>query len=164
MTRILGIDPGSIRTGFGVIEISRNNHAVCLTHGHISCSGNEDVCQRLLNIHRSLVQVVENYQPHEVSVEQVFMNRNVQSALKLGQARGAALVATAQFGLPVFEYSPRTIKQSVAGYGAAEKHQIQHMIRLLLKMPESVQSDAADALAAALCHCYHRRFALKIKP
>lgn len=163
MTRIMGIDPGSIRTGFGIVEIGRNNNTVCLHHGYISALEKHDAGERLLNIHRSLIHLLETYQPHEVSIEQVFMNRNVQSALKLGQARGVALVAVAQFGLPVFEYSPRTIKKSVAGYGAAEKNQIQHMIKLLLKMAEFPQTDAADALAAALCHCHHRQFSLKIK-
>lgn len=163
MTRILGIDPGSIRTGFGVVETGGNNSTFCLTHGFISTLENGSVGERLLNIHRSLIHLLETYQPHEVSIEQVFMNSNAQTALKLGQARGVALVAVAQFSLPVFEYSPRTIKKSVAGYGAAEKTQIQHMIKLLLKMSESPQTDAADALAAALCHCHHRRFSLKIK-
>ncbi len=162
MTRILGIDPGSMRTGFGVIEIVANNSTICITHGFVANLAKADTGERLLNIHRSLINLIETHQPHEVSIEQVFMNNNAQSALKLGQARGVALVAAAQFGLPIYEYSPRTIKQSVAGYGAAEKNQIQHMIKLLLKMPESPQSDAADALAAALCHCHHRQFSLKI--
>jgi crossover junction endodeoxyribonuclease RuvC len=162
MTRIMGIDPGSTRTGFGIIEINKNNHS-CLTHGFISANGMGDLGERLLNIHRSLVDVIEKYHPHEVSIEQVFMNRNAQSVLKLGQARGVALVAAAQFSLPVFEYSPRTIKQSVVGFGAAEKNQVQHMIQLLLKLAAPPQNDAADALAAALCHCHHRQFALKIK-
>lgn len=118
--------------------------------------------QRLLQIHQALTQVIQTYQPHEAAIEQVFLQNNPQTALKLGQARGVALVAAAGYALPMAEYSPRKIKQSVVGYGAAAKTQVQHMIKTLLKMPEAPQADAADALAIALCHCYHRQFSLKL--
>lgn len=161
MVRILGIDPGSVRTGYGVIEISGAAQFGCLTHGHIYARGG-DMSQRLLHIHQELLTIIQTHQPHEVAIEQVFMNQNAQTALKLGQARGVALVAAASYALPLAEYSPRKIKQSVVGYGAAAKTQVQHMIKVLLKMSESPQADAADALAIALCHCYHRQYSLKI--
>jgi len=161
MTRILGIDPGSIRTGYGIIEVSGTTRFTCVAHGHIPTRG-KDTSQRLLQIHHALIEVIQSYQPGEAAIEQVFLKNNPQTALKLGQARGAALVAAAGYALPVAEYSPRKIKQSVVGYGAAAKTQVQQMIRTLLKMPEAPQADAADALAIALCHCYHRQFSLKI--
>ncbi len=160
MTRILGIDPGSIRTGYGIIEIQRN-HQICLTHGYIPTKGN-DLGQRLLQIYQAIIELIQTYQPHEAAIEQVFMQENVQSALKLGQARGVAIVATAQYALPMAEYSARKIKQSVVGYGAAAKTQVQHMIKTLLKMSEAPQADAADALAVALCHSFHRQVAAKL--
>lgn len=159
--RILGIDPGSIRTGYGIIEIKGSAQFTCLTHGHIFARG-KDVSMRLLQIHQGLMEVIQIYQPNEAAIEQVFINHNPQTALKLGQARGAALVAAAGYALPLAEYSPRKIKQSVVGYGAAAKAQVQQMIKTLLKMPETPQADAADALAIALCHCYHRQFSLKL--
>jgi crossover junction endodeoxyribonuclease RuvC len=162
MTRILGIDPGSIRTGYGIIEI-KGSSCTCIAHGHIHARG-DDVAHRLLQIHQGIISVIETYQPNEAAIEQIFMKENVQSALKLGQARGAALVATAQFALPVAEYSPRKIKQSVVGYGAAAKTQVQHMIKTLLKMSDPPQADAADALAVALCHGYHRRISYSVVP
>jgi crossover junction endodeoxyribonuclease RuvC len=155
MTRILGIDPGSIRTGYGIVEISGKNRMTCLTHGYIATQG-KDMSQRLLQIYQGLLSVIHSYQPNEAAIEQVFIQQNPQTALKLGQARGAALVAAAQQALPLAEYSPRKIKQSVVGYGAAAKVQVQHMIKALLQMTEAPQADAADALAIALCHCYHR--------
>lgn len=162
MTRIIGIDPGSIRTGYGIIQIAGANQFNCLVHGHIPTHG-KDMSQRLLQIHQALTELIQTYQPHEAAIEQVFIKDNPQTALKLGQARGAALVATAGYALPLTEYSPRKIKQSVVGYGAAAKTQVQHMIKMLLKMPELPQTDAADALAIALCHCYHRQFSLKLR-
>ncbi len=161
MIRILGIDPGSISTGYGIIEIKSSSQFICIAHGHIPAR-EKDISQRLLNIYQKVAEIIRTYQPHEAAIEQVFINQNPQSALKLGQARGAALVAAGEYALPVAEYSPRKIKQSVVGYGAAAKTQVQHMIKALLKMQESPQADAADALAIALCHCYHRQFSLKI--
>lgn len=162
MTKILGIDPGSIRTGYGVIEIS-GSRVSWVTHGHIAANGQE-TGERLLKIFQGLIEIIQTHQPVEVAVEQVFMHQNPQSALKLGQARGIALLAAAHYALPLAEYSPRKIKQSVTGYGAAGKPQVQQMIQTLLKLPAIPQVDASDALAIALCHCYHRQFHLKLPP
>jgi crossover junction endodeoxyribonuclease RuvC len=162
MTKILGIDPGSIRTGYGIVEIN-GSKIHCVAQGYISATG-KDMGERLLKIHQALIEVIQAYQPAEAAIEQVFINQNPQTALKLGQARGVALLAAANYALPLAEYSPRKVKQSVVGYGAADKSQVQQMIKTLLKLSELPQADAADALAIALCHCYHRQFALKIPP
>jgi crossover junction endodeoxyribonuclease RuvC len=153
--RILGIDPGSRRTGYGVIQ-SKGSAISCLAHGYIAAN-EEEVSQRLWRIQQGLITVIQEFLPEEAAIEQVFVKQNPQTALKLGQARGVALAAVAGYALPLAEYSPRKIKQSVVGYGAAAKTQVQHMIKILLKMAEHPQADAADALAIALCHCYHRR-------
>lgn len=162
MTKILGIDPGSIRTGYGIIEIS-GSQTHCLAQGYISATG-KDTGERLLKIHQALIEIIQTHQPVEAAIEQVFINQNPQTALKLGQARGVALLAAAHYALPLAEYSPRKVKQSVVGYGAAEKPQVQQMIKMLLKLSDLPQADAADALAIALCHCYHRQFSLKLPP
>ncbi len=154
MMRILGIDPGSRHTGYGVIEFDKRS-PTWIAHGKISTRG-DDISQRLLQIHQGLTEVIHEYRPQEVAIEQIFMSQNPQSALKLGQARGAAMVAVANYALPLAEYSPRQIKQTVAGYGAAEKTQIQYMIKLILKLNAAVQADAADALAIAICHSHFR--------
>lgn len=161
MTKILGIDPGSRYTGYGIIQLSARHQPVYLIHGHIATSGH-DTGQKLLTIHQGLIEVIQTYRPDEVAIEQVFMSENPQSALKLGQARGAALVAAAGFALPLAEYSPRQVKLAVAGYGAAAKTQIQAMVKVLLKISGSLQADAADALAIAICHCHHRQYSRKL--
>jgi crossover junction endodeoxyribonuclease RuvC len=150
VTRILGIDPGSRFTGFGVIESDgRSSHYV--TSGFIRVSG-ETWAERLGVIFAGVTELVQTHQPHEMSIEKVFMHRNADSALKLGQARGAAICAVISNDVPVHEYSPAEIKQSVVGKGNAAKEQVQHMVRVLLNLPGNPQADAADALAAALCH------------
>lgn len=161
MIRILGIDPGSRRTGFGIIELDGTHQPSYVTHGHIP-SNNNDVSQRLLQIYQALREIIQSFQPHELAIEQIFMSQNPQSALKLGQARGAALVATASYALPLAEYSARQIKQAVVGYGAAAKQQVQHMVKAMLKMQQPLQADAADALAIAICHCHHRQYSRKL--
>lgn len=151
---ILGIDPGSRITGFGVIQIdSKNKIASYLDSGVIRVKA-ELVPERLLEIYEGIKEVINKYQVNTAAIEQIFMHFNAQSALKLGQARGAALVALASFNLPVSEYSARQIKQSVVGYGAAEKAQVQEMVKTILKLNKAPSQDAADALACALCH-YH---------
>lgn len=155
MSIILGIDPGSIRTGYGIIQIDKNTLSH-VTHGTIHAKG-DDVPSRLHHIYRELCDIIAAYKPHEAGIEEVFMQVNVQSALKLGQARGAALIAMAQFGLWIAEYSPRTIKKTAVGYGAASKEQVQFIIRAELKLTQSPQADAADALAIAICHAMHTR-------
>jgi crossover junction endodeoxyribonuclease RuvC len=150
MIRILGIDPGSRFTGFGVIETDGNKSSY-VTSGFIRVSG-ETWAERLGVIFEGVSELVQTHQPHEMSIEKVFMHRNADSALKLGQARGAAICAVTTHNVPVHEYTPAEIKQSVVGKGNAAKEQVQHMVRVLLNLPGNPQADAADALAAALCH------------
>lgn len=151
MTVILGIDPGSRRTGFGVIQLQGNRH-LYLGSGHINVM-KYPLAERLRQIYLNLQEVVQTYVPNEAAIEQVFMHENANSALKLGQARGAAIVAMT---IPVMEYSARQIKKSVAGYGAADKSQIQFMVQKLLNLRGELQADAADALAVAICHAHSR--------
>jgi crossover junction endodeoxyribonuclease RuvC len=152
MSIILGIDPGSRVTGYGIIKAS-NQEVHYISSGCIRTSEGE-FSQRLLQIFNGVCELMEQYHPDEVAIEQVFMHQNPSSALKLGHARGVAIVACASHRLNVSEYSPRAIKQAVAGYGAAEKSQVQHMVIQLLSLNASPQSDAADALAIAICHSY----------
>lgn len=150
--RILGIDPGSRVTGYGVI-VSDGRHSRYLASGCVRTTG-EAFPDRLGDIFRGIAAVLEEHQPQQVAVEQVFVARNAGSALKLGQARGAAIVAAVNHGLPVFEYSPRSVKQALVGSGAAEKEQVQHMIRILLGCQEKMSLDESDALGLALCHAH----------
>ena len=152
--RILGLDPGSQRTGFGVIECQGPEYKH-VAHGCIAVTGLE-FAERLRRIFEALQGLISEHAPGEVAVERVFVNRNVQSALKLGQARGAALCAVPQ-GLPVFEYAPRAIKLALVGSGAAEKEQVAHMIKTLLRLDGRISPDASDALAIAVCHAHTRR-------
>lgn len=155
--RILGLDPGSRRTGFGVIEC-RGTELVAIAHGCLNVTAAAPMA-RLRLILEGLQALIAAHRPVEVAVERVFVSRNVDSALKLGQARGAALCAVPA-GTPVFEYAPRAIKLAVVGSGAAEKFQVAHMIRTLLGLAERPGADAADALAAAVCHAHARRLAM----
>lgn len=159
MSVILGIDPGSRITGFGVIESNRQSHRYiasgCIRLPEVEFS------KKLSQIFTGLSDLISAYHPAEVAIEQVFVQANATSALKLGQARGAAIVAVAQQGLKVVEYSARQVKQAVVGYGAAEKAQIQQMVKLLLKLKELPQADEADALAIAICHANNAT--LKVK-
>jgi crossover junction endodeoxyribonuclease RuvC len=151
---ILGIDPGSRFTGYGVIQ-SEKSQLSYLTSGCIKL-GNGPFAERLEKIFNGLQTVLNHYQPNEVAIEQVFFHINPNAALKLGQARGAAMVAAAVAKLTISEYSARQIKQSVVGYGAANKQQVQQMVRCLLNLNSVPQSDAADALAVAVCHAQSR--------
>jgi len=151
---LLGIDPGSRVTGYGVIEQTGNKFTY-VASGCIRLSGDE-LAGRLQQIFQ-VSEIISQYQPKEFAIEQVFMAKNPDSALKLGQARGAAIVAATQFDLPVSEYAARQIKQSVVGNGGADKTQVQHMVKYLLKLPGTPQADAADALAVALCHGHTRQ-------
>lgn len=156
--RILGIDPGSRRTGYGVIE-RRGAEWVHVAHGCVTVTGAADsLPQRLRVIFESLGELIAAHGPEEVAIERVFVNRNVDSALKLGQARGAALCAVPK-GLPVFEYAPRAIKLALVGSGAADKVQVAHMIRTLLGLQGRISPDASDALAVAVCHAHSRALA-----
>lgn len=149
---ILGIDPGSRNTGFGLIAISGKNIQY-LSSGVVKAEQSE-VPQRLRTIFKGLQSVMQEYQPTELAIEQVFMHENAATAIKLGQARGVAIAASFEHELQVYEYSARQIKQAVVGYGNAAKSQIQSMIQTLLNLSAPPQTDAADALACALCH-YH---------
>lgn len=154
MTVILGVDPGSQKTGFGVIESDGSRHRY-LSSGVIRLPL-QDLPTRLEIIFTSLNTIIAQYQPVEAAVEEVFMAKSAGSALKLGQARGAAVVACVSSGLLVSEYTARQIKKAVVGSGAASKEQIQHMVKVLLALPAVPQEDAADALAAAICHANAR--------
>ncbi len=155
-TRILGIDPGLRITGFGIIE--SDGRSSCYIHsGNIRIHGTGSeagMAQRLGLIFSKLTEVIAQYQPAEIAVEEVFVSRNIASALKLGHARGAAISAAVQSQIPVSEYSARSVKQAVVGNGAASKEQIQHMVLRLLALRGVLQADEADALAVSLCHAH----------
>ena len=152
MIRILGIDPGSRMTGYGIIEV-QGGRTVYIASGCVRMA-DEDFPQRLRTIFEGLGEVVDRYRPTATAIEKVFVQRNVDSALKLGQARGAAICAVVSRSLPIAEYSPTQIKQALVGRGAAAKEQVKHMVKMLLQIDESPQEDAADALACALCHSH----------
>lgn len=147
---ILGIDPGSITLGYGIINNQRNG-AIYITSGCIKV-GKQEWPQRLRQIYLDLTQIITQYKPEQVAIERVFVHKNAASALKLGQARGAAIVAAACQDLCIAEYSAREVKQAIVGYGNAEKSQIQHMIKTILNLNGTPAEDSADALAVALCH------------
>ncbi len=157
--RILGVDPGSRITGYGLIEVTGSRQR-CVAYDVIKLP-EQPLEQRLLLVLTRLRALIAEHRPDEVAMEEVFVRRNVASALVLGQARGAALCAVAEAGLPLHEYAPASIKLAVAGSGRAEKAQIQHMVRVLLNLPAAPAEDAADALACALCHAHGR--ALKLR-
>jgi crossover junction endodeoxyribonuclease RuvC len=161
MPRILGIDPGSRITGFGVIE-SEGSASRYVASGTIRTL-DLDFPQRLRCIFEQVSEIVTKYQPDVLAIEEVFVHRNVDSALKLGQARGAAICACVTRDLTVAEYSPRAIKLAVVGSGAAGKDQVQFMVRALLSLQGQIQIDASDALAVALCHNQHRLMNQRIK-
>ncbi len=154
MLRIIGIDPGSRFTGVGIID-TENQKIQHVHHETIKC-GDGDFPERLKTIFVAVNDLVKQYQPHEMAIESVFMAKNAGAALKLGQARGAAICATVANDILVHEYAPKAIKQAVVGKGGADKSQVQYMIKLLLNMSETVQNDAADGLAVAICHANNR--------
>lgn len=152
--RILGIDPGSRSTGFGVIEIVRADKIIYLASGCVRVTAT-DLAERLCTIYNGISEVIANHAPVSVAIEKVFMARNADSALKLGQARGAAVCAVGNHDLPLNEYTALQIKRAVVGAGHARKEQVQHMVCALLGLNAAPQADAADALACALYHAYH---------
>src|SRR3954468_9445819 len=156
MTRILGIDPGSQRTGVGVIDADQAGRHRHVFHAALSLLDNDTFPLRLKQIFDELCALIDEHRPEEVAIERVFMARNPDSALKLGQARGAAICAAVHMGLTVTEYAPKEIKQAVVGGGGADKAQIQHMVGVLLNISTKMQADAADALAVALTHAHTR--------
>jgi crossover junction endodeoxyribonuclease RuvC len=151
--RILGIDPGSQVTGFGVVDVV-GQRTTAVEWGSIKTGGEHS--DRLRNIFDGVGQIVREYRPAEVAIERVFLSRNADSALKLGQARAAAICATFEANVPIYEYSARHIKKAVVGRGAAEKEQVQRMVQMILSVGDAIAADAADALAAAICHANER--------
>lgn len=154
MTRILGIDPGSQRTGVGVIDVDEYGCSHHVYHAPLVLLGQSSFAGRLKQLLLGLSAVIEEYSPKEVAIEKVFMSKNADSALKLGQARGVAISAVVLRDLPVHEYAARQIKLAVVGRGGADKQQIQHMVGVMLNLQGRLQSDAADALAVAITHAH----------
>jgi len=162
MIRILGIDPGSQRTGVGIIDADSAGKSRYVFHTALHLLDNDSFPLRLKQIFAELTNVIEAHRPNEVAIERVFMARNPDSALKLGQARGAAICAVVTHDLSVTEYSAKEIKQAVVGNGGADKRQIQHMMGVLLNVPGKLQADAADALAVAITHAHTRASVQKL--
>ena len=154
--RIIGIDPGLRRTGWGIIE-SDGVRLVYVASGHITSKADDELAYRLRELFEGISSVIASFKPSEAAVEETFVNENPRATLKLGQARGMALLAPAMNGLKVAEYPPNLIKKSVVGAGHAEKHQIQAMIGFLLPKAKFDSADEADALAIAICHANHRQ-------
>ncbi len=148
---VLGIDPGSRITGYGIVE-KVGNRLVHIDNGAIFTDTAADFPGRLKKIYDGLTEIISRYRPDQAAIENIFFSNNPQSALKLGQARGAAIVAAVNCGLPVSEYTALQVKQAVVGQGRAEKEQVQKMLKALLGLPEIAQADASDALAVAVCH------------
>ena len=153
--RILGVDPGLRRTGWGIVTITGNALAF-VAAGTIRAPLDGELAHRLVALHDGLSEVVRTFQPDEAAVEQTFVNKDATATLKLGQARGIALLVPAQAGLTVAEYAPNAVKKAIVGAGHAEKIQIRAMVRILLPRAEFDSDDAADALAIAICHAHHR--------
>ncbi len=155
---ILGVDPGTAITGYGVLQ-SDGDDLSMIDYGAITTPADWSMPRRLQQIYAELTALIAKHQPTDAVVEKLFFSKNVRTALSVGQARGVALLATAQAGLTLHEYTPLQIKQAVVGYGRAEKQQIQHMVKMLLQLDFVPQpDDAADALAVAICHAHSARF------
>ncbi|MBN1627212.1 MAG: crossover junction endodeoxyribonuclease RuvC [Deltaproteobacteria bacterium] len=157
---VLGVDPGSITTGYGLIEKTKG-HLKLIDAGHISSPGTIPFYERIHEIYRVMTEIMDRYRPAEMAIEDVFFAKNVKSSLKLGHARGAALIAAVSCGIRIFEYSPLEIKKSVVGYGRAGKEQVQAMVKVILGLPEILGTDTSDALAAAICHLNWARYERK---
>jgi len=161
--RIIGIDPGLRRTGWGVIEAD-GNRLIYVACGSVEPPDDLPLSSRLLGIHEGLAAVLSDHKPMEAAVEQTFINKDGAATLKLGQARGVAMLAPAMFGISVAEYAPNQVKKTVVGAGHADKHQIAMMLKILLPKAEPPTADAADALAIAITHAHHRQStALRLK-
>ncbi|SMP49491.1 crossover junction endodeoxyribonuclease RuvC [Anoxynatronum buryatiense] len=155
---IMGIDPGLAITGFGLVHFEQNHFQV-IQYGVIRTESKQPLPDRLLQIHQGIQTLIKQYKPEAVAVEELFFNTNAKSALLVGQARGVVVVTAAAASLPVYEYTPLQVKQGIAGYGRAEKKQVQHMTKTLLNLKEIPRpDDAADALAIAVCHAHTGHF------
>jgi crossover junction endodeoxyribonuclease RuvC len=155
--RVLGVDPGTLTSGYGIVA-EEDHKLFYVVSGGISPSAKQPFPKRLKKIYEELSKIIDSYKPHVVVVENLFVSKNIQSALKLGHARGVAILAAMNAGLPVFEYAPLEVKLAVVGHGKAEKKQVQIMVKTLLDLPKVPHpADAADALAAAICHIHSSR-------
>ena len=157
--RIIGIDPGLRRTGWGVVE-SAGNRLSFVGCGSVTTDDRHDLAARLLAIHDGLMRILEEFRPDEAAVEATFVNKDAKATLKLGQARGIAMLVPAIAGLPVAEYAPNLVKKTIVGAGHGEKAQVRMMISVLLPRADPRSEDAADALAIAVCHAHHRQSAV----
>jgi crossover junction endodeoxyribonuclease RuvC len=155
---VIGIDPGTASTGYGLIRQSTDGQLALVDYGLISTAAGRPLPARLLDLYSALTDVLEQYRPDTAAVEQIFFQRNVKTALMVGQARGVALLSLARIEIPVDEYTPSEIKLAVSGYGNADKVQMQTMVKALLSLDHLPQpDDAADALAVAICHCHSQK-------
>lgn len=159
--RIFGIDPGSTTTGYGIVE-AQGSSVKHLDNGGIHLPKSKTLPHRLAIIYNEITALIERFQPDAVAIENVFVAKNVSSTLKLGHARGAAMVAAVNAGIPVAEYTPSQVKKALTGYGSASKDQMQRMVKAVLGLPELAFEDASDALAVALCHAQCNAFALAL--
>jgi crossover junction endodeoxyribonuclease RuvC len=155
MTRIIGLDPGLRNTGWGVIE-AEGSRLIYVADGAVHSDADAPLAERLLQIHEQVLRVLKEFVPDEAAVEETFVNTDARATLKLGQARGAVMLAPAFCKIPVAEYAPNTVKKSVVGAGHAEKAQVKHMVKLLLPKAVMKTADSTDALAIAICHAHHR--------
>jgi crossover junction endodeoxyribonuclease RuvC len=156
---VLGIDPGTALTGYGIVE-RQGSQLRAVDYGCLETLSSEALPQRLLEIHNGVLELIDSHNPRFLGIERLFFNRNVQTAFAVGQARGVALLAAAERGIPVFEFGPHEVKLAVTGYGRADKGQVQRMVQLMLGMPQLPKpDDAADALAVAICLAHGQRAA-----
>ena len=163
---ILGIDPGSSSTGFGLVRNDGRN-LVHIHHAQVSLAAKKTTSQKLARLYAATMEILREFQPELAAVEGIFYGHNVKSMIVLGQARGAAMVAVANYGLEIAEYPPSVVKQAVVGYGKATKTQVQQMVAVVLNQPKIAGEHAADALAVAICHHHHqqlRRWEARVKP
>ncbi len=154
---VLGVDPGSQATGYGLVEKKENN-LTCVHFGTIISPGRTPFYHRIHKIFQGMVEIMNHYHPHEMAIEDLFYAKNVKSMLKLGHARGAVLIAAVQCDVRIFEYTPLVIKKSVVGYGRATKEQVRSMVQIILGLRARLTLDTSDALAAAICHLNWSRF------
>lgn len=156
---VIGIDPGTAITGYGLVQDDASGGLTLCTYGVILTPPEQPLSERLLDLYRQLNELLLLHRPQSGAVEKLFFQRNVRTAMSVGQARGVVLLSLAQAGIPVSEYTPLEVKQAVAGYGGADKNQVQQMVRALLALPEVPRpDDAADALAVAICHLHSAKF------
>jgi crossover junction endodeoxyribonuclease RuvC len=155
MTRIIGLDPGLRNTGWGVIE-SEGSRLIYVADGAVHSNAEAPLAERLLQIHEQVLAVIKEFLPDEAAIEETFVNSDARATLKLGQARGAVMLAPAFCNIPVSEYAPNTVKKSVVGAGHADKAQVKHMVKVLLPRANMKTADSTDALAIAICHAHHR--------